>query len=549
MMLASNDREPSFPDHEPTAGRFLEHLVATHGDAPLIITAAGRLSYRQADTGSRVVARGLLARGVGKGTRIGLLAPNGPEWVVGWLAIARVGAVAVPLNTYLKPRELARTLRHADIALLLTVDDVLGTAVLSRLEESVDGLADRSHGSLRTMSHPNLREVWVWGEDRREWCAPIDDLIAAGEAIDDAIVTAVERDVSPADPMVIVYSSGSTSEPKGAIHSHGSVIRHAHNLWQFRDLHAGDIIYTPMPLFWIGGLSYTLVAAMHAGAALVYEERFEASGTLDLIERERCTHVIGWPHMMKALADDPSLSRRDLSAIRSPGLRPPEPGAEPPDPMLRPNALGMTETLGPHTLEREGSVLPTDKAGSFGRSVPGVEHKVVDPLTGDDAPPGEMGEILIRGYSMMQGLNKVEREDAFTVDGWYRTGDGGWFDGDGHLFFRGRLGDAIKSSGINIIPREVELVLEEHEAVMHAFVMGIEHPDHGEDVAAAVVARPGRSPEPAELAAWVKGELASYKVPRHVLVVADQGELPWLESGKIDRRAVGRLLAQRFADL
>ena len=549
MMTASSDREPSFPDYEPTAGRFLEHLVAAYGDAPLIITAAGRLSYRQADTGSRVVARGLLARGVGKGTRIGLLAPNGPEWVVGWLAIARVGAVAVPLNTYLKPRELARTLRHADIALLLTVDDVLGTAVLSRLEESVDGLADRSHGSLRTMSHPNLREVWVWGEDRREWCAPIDDLIAAGEAIDDAIVTAVERDVSPADPMVIVYSSGSTSEPKGAIHSHGSVIRHAHNLWQFRDLHAGDIIYTPMPLFWIGGLSYTLVAAMHAGAALVYEERFEASGTLDLIERERCTHVIGWPHMMKALADDPSLSRRDLSAIRSPGLRPPEQGSEPPDPTLRPNALGMTETLGPHTLEPEGTVLPADKAGSFGRAVPGVEHKIIDPSTGEDARPGEMGEILLRGYSLMQGLNKVEREDTFITDGWYRTGDGGWIDDDGHLYFRGRLGDMIKASGMNITPREVELVLEEHDAVLHAFVMGIDHPDRGEDVAAAVVVRPGQAVEPDQLIAWVTGELSSYKVPRHVLVVADQHELPWLESGKIDRRAVGRLLAQRFAEL
>ncbi len=542
-------RQPSFPTYEPTAGRFLEHLVAARGDAPLIITATGRVSYHRADAESRALARGLLARGVGKGSHIGLLAPNGPEWVVGWLAIARVGAVAVPLNTYLKPRELARTLRHADIAILLTVDRVLGTSVLSRLEESVDGLADRSHGSLRTTSHPNLREVWVWGDDRRGWCAPIADLVAAGTAIDDDIVGAVERDVSPADPMVIVYSSGSTTEPKGAIHSQGSVIRHAHNLWQFRDLRAGDVIYTPMPLFWIGGLSYTLVAAMHAGAALVYEERFEPVATLELIERERCTHVIGWPHMMKALADDPSLNQRDLSAVRSAGLRPLEPGAEPPDPTLRPNALGMTETLGPHTLEREGTVLPADKAGSFGRSVPGVEHKAVDPLTGDDLRPGEMGEILIRGYSMMQGLKKCEREDTFTVDGWYRTGDGGWFDDDGHLFFRGRLGDTIKASGMNITPREVELVLEEHDAVLHAFVMGIDHPDRGEDVAAAVVARPGRSPGPAELTAWVKGELASYKVPRHLLVVADQNELPWLESGKIDRRAVGRLLAQRFAEL
>lgn len=548
-MSTPEQRTTSFPDYQPTTPNFLAHLTATHGDRVLVVADQQRLTYREAEAESRSMARGLLARGVDKGTRIGLLAPNGPEWIVGWLAAARIGAVVVPVNTYLKPRELSRTLRHADVAILLTVDRVLGIDFLDRFEESVTGLERQAHGRLRTVSQPALREVWVWGDTSRGWCAPIADLVSsdATAEVSDAVLDALGDDVSPADPMAIMYSSGSTSEPKGAVHTQGSVIRHAHNLWQFRDLRAGDAIYTPMPLFWVGGLSYTLVAAMHAGATVVYEQRFEPSATLTLIERERCTHVIGWPHMMKALIEDPTLAARDLSSVRSPGLRPAQAADPAVDPALRPNALGMTETLGPHTLEQEGSMLSAHQSGSFGRSVPGVEHKIVDPLTGVEVRSDEMGELAIRGYSVMQGLNKLEREQVFDTDGWYHTGDGGRIDADGHLYFLGRLGDVIKSAGMNITPREVELVIEEQAGVLHAFVMGIDHPDRGEDVAAVVVAQFGCTVEAGAVIAAARAELSSYKVPRHVMIVGDQSELPWLESGKIDRRAVRRILAEYCA--
>ena len=249
--------------------------------------------------------------------------------------------------------------------------------------------------------------------------------------------------------------------------------------------------------------------------------------------------------MGKALAEHPSFDDRDLSSIRGGTIEAllPE-NRRRIDPTRRPNALGMTESLGPHTLELEGTELPEDKLGSFGRPVPGVEHRIVDPVTGEDLEDGVLGEVQVRGYSVMQGLYKREREDTFTTDGWYSTGDGGWFDEDGHLFFKGRLGDQIKSSGMNITPREVEMVLEEDGAVLHAFVVGINHAERGQDVAAAVVLRPGAHAEAEELRATVKSELSSYKTPRHVMLFADQQDLPWLESGKIDRRAVQRLLAE-----
>jgi acyl-CoA synthetase (AMP-forming)/AMP-acid ligase II len=157
-----------------------------------------------------------------------------------------------------------------------------------------------------------------------------------------------------------------------------------------------------------------------------------------------------------------------------------------------------------------------------------------------------VGEIWIRGYSLMLGILERDDADVFEEDGWYATGDCGYLDEDGHLYFKGRLGTVIKSSGTNVTPREVELVIEAQPDVMHAFVAAVPHPDRGEDVAAAVVARPGVAIDPEDLRARVKEELSSYKVPRHIAVLATAADLPWLDSGKVDLRGVQRLLIDRF---
>jgi acyl-CoA synthetase (AMP-forming)/AMP-acid ligase II len=424
--------------------------------------------------------------------------------------------VAILLNTYNKAKELGWLLRHSDAQMLLTVDRHLGHDYLDRLEQAVPDLAGQSHGEIYLDSHPYLRSIWTWGQGRRGWAAPIADLVAQGGAVRDSLLRECEAEVTPADPMVVVYSSGSTADPKGAIHSHGAAVRHAHNLWQMRDLIAEDVLYTPMPLFWVGGFSFTLIAAMHAGATLVFEEQFEPGATLDLIERERVTQVLGWPHMAKALVDHPTFKEHDLSSIRGGSYAALLPQhiqhtAEVP----RANSLGMTETLGPHTFDSKDNPLPPDKEGSFGFTVPGVEQKIVDPVTLEDCAVGESGELWLRGYSLMLGLHKKERAEVFTPDGWYRTGDAGWVDDDDRLHFTGRMGDLIKSSGMNITPRDVELALEALPEVTLAFVTGIDHPERGQDVVAAVALTPGASLEPDDARARVKEAIASYQVPRH----------------------------------
>ena len=540
---------PSFPGFTPTSGELIRHCAAKLGDKEFAVLGDDRLTYAGAEEQSSRLARGLLASGAGKGTRIGLLAPNGPAWIVGWLAATRIGAVVALLNTYGKARELGWILRHADVQVLLTVDSHLGNDYLDRLEAAAPDLVGQEHERILIESHPYLRSVWTWGDATRPWAGRIADLAARGDEVGEQLLREVESEVTPADPMVVVYSSGSTADPKGAIHSHGACVRHAHNLWQLRDLEADDVLYTPMPLFWVGGFSFTLIAAMHAGAMLVFEEQFDPGTTLELIERERVTQVLGWPHMAKALVDHPDFATRDLSAVRGGTMAALMPQAQQADADVpKANSLGMTETLGPHTFDSKANVLPPGKEGSFGPSVPGVEHKIIDPVTGDDLPVGESGELCLRGYSLMLGLHKRERSEVFTPDGWYRTGDGGYFDADGHFYFTGRLGDLIKSSGMNITPRDVELVLEAMPEVVLAFVTGIPHSDRGEDVAAAVALRPGESIDADEIRARVKDEIASYKVPRHVAVFADQTQLPWLDSGKVDRRRLAAILEERFAE-
>ncbi|HKE74402.1 MAG TPA: class I adenylate-forming enzyme family protein [Acidimicrobiales bacterium] len=528
---------PSFPPFTPTSGELARWCAGRFGGSTLAVLGDERLSYAEADARSAALARGLLATGAGKGTRVGLLAGNGPAWIVGWLGITRMGGVAVLGNTYGKTTELGWLLRHGDVQALLTVDAHLGHDYLARLEAAVPGLAGAEAGRILAPSHPYLRSVWTWGPGRRPWARPVDDLVAAGDAVPADLLDACEREVTPADPMLVVYSSGSTAEPKGAIHAHGPVVRHAHNLWPRRDLGPDDVLYTPMPLFWVGGFSFTLVAAMHAGATLVFEDRFDPAATLRLIERERVTQVLGWPHMAKALVDHPSFPERDVSSVRR-GLVP--------SPEARATSLGMTETLGPHTFGAHDEVLAPEQEGSFGPPVPGVEHKVVDPVTLEDLPVGATGELWLRGYSVMLGLQRRERADTFTPDGWYRTGDAGHFGPDGHFYFTGRMGDLIKSAGMNVTPRDVELVLEDQPEVVMAYVTGVPHPDRGQDVVAAIALRPGETLDEDEARKRVKEALASYKVPRRIAVFADQAELPWLESGKVDRRRLSALLAERF---
>jgi acyl-CoA synthetase (AMP-forming)/AMP-acid ligase II len=506
------------------------------GDDPFIIGPTECLTFAEADRASLELAARLLAAGIGKGSRVGLLYANTPAWVVAWLAAARLGALTVPLSTFAPGPELALTIRGADVHAVLLSPQFGTTDLVERFEDGLPGLA-ASGPAIVLPDVPFLRWVHVEGGGP-SWSARIE------AAVPDDVALAAQAEVHPSDDLVLISTSGTTAAPKMVVHTHGSLVRHAALLAERRGLTRDDRIYSPMPFFWVGGLTMVVLAALTSGAAAVVHERFEPGEALALIERERVTQVSCWPNAARALADHPSFASRDLSAVSGGTLIEALPPAKrPSSPDLAPNVLGMSETGGPHTGTDEPYVpLPEHLRGAFGRSLPGMEHRIVDPNTGQPAPAGAEGELMVRGAFLMDGLYKRERRDTFDGDGWYATGDFGWFDEYDQLHFTGRRTPMIKSGGANVSPAEVEAALCEVAGVRAAFVFAVPARDRGEDVAAVIVVDADGAPGMDELLAAVRERLASYKVPRKVRLVVED-EVPVLPTGKVDLARLRGLFA------
>jgi acyl-CoA synthetase (AMP-forming)/AMP-acid ligase II len=502
---------------------------------PFIIGTDFRLTFGEAEMRSAKLAAQLLASGIGKGARVGLLFPNGPEWAVTWLAITRIGALSVPLSTFSPGGELARMIRHTDLHALLVGDTFGGTKITALLESALPSLSNSSP-DLELIEAPYLRWINSQSESPPTWSRPLT------HPVSDRLMRWAELEVSAADALAIINTSGATAAPKAVVHSQGSLVRHAALLAQRRGLTGDDRIYSPMPFFWVGGLTMVLLAALVSGAGAVVQERFEPGEALDLVERENVTQISCWPNASRQMADHSTFSSRNLWSVRGGTLveaLPPE--FRPPSPDRAPMPLGMTETGGPHTAHDDPyAVLSESLRGTFGRTLPGMEHRIVDIDTGMELHEESRGELLVRGQFLMEGFYKRERHDTFTPDGWYATGDLGFFGGDGHLRFAGRRTAMIKTGGSNVSPAEVETAITERPGVLEAFVFGIPAGDRGEDVAAVVVPAGSELIQESDLTAALRTTLSSYKVPRHMRVVKER-DLPKLPTGKADLNALRAL--------
>jgi acyl-CoA synthetase (AMP-forming)/AMP-acid ligase II len=523
----SMSRVPELP-YEPIVPVVVRRAAAEFGDADFVVMPDRRISFRDAEAASRRMAKELLAAGVGKGTRVGIQLPTGPEWAVAWIALGRVGALAMPFSTLYRAAELQTAVRLGDVDTLLSAPTMLGKDHEPYLEDAVPGLASEAGAPYRIAAIPYLRSIWLLGGSERRWARPFSiSATRADEAIggvDDALLEAVEAEVTPADLLVAVFTSGTTAAPKAVLHTHGAVLRKTAPVSD-AGLNASfpGRVLSLMPFFWIGGLQ-SMAGALQSGAAVLTLERLDAAVAIDMATRERATSIQGNPTALQSL-----LGGRDgvnLDSLHPLHQRPWER-----DPNLRGdtrNALGMTETIG------------------VWASVDGFESRVVDPETGADVGAGETGEFLVRGYSLMQGLYKREREEVFTSDGYYRTGDLGHVE-DGFVYCEGRLGSMIKSKGANVAPAEVEVALNGFPEVRVSFVVGLPHDEYGQVVAAAVVAHEGQIVDVDALLAHARTRLSSYKVPTFVEIV-DDSEIEWLPSGKANTRAIAALLAERTSE-
>lgn len=502
----------------PTLPALLERSARQFGDQDYLITPTDRLTYAEAARRSAHIARRLLRDGVGKGTRVGLFFPNSVDWVIWWLALSRIGALAVPLSTMYPPTEIAKVVRLADVGLLIAPDRVLDIDVAERFETAWPELSGQRAGQIALEAAPYLRRIVLTGAPHRYWSTRWDD---AAPAVPVSVLAAVEAEVSPADLAVLVHTSGSTADPKGVLHTHGTLVRQT-STWPsairaVTGSGASPRIMCAMPFFWVGGL-LAATGALHEPVSVLVMPRLEAGTTLELMERERATGIVGWPAFTQRLREHPSFADRDLTSA----------------PMLRdgPLDIAMTDVPDGYPVHRTMS----ETAGGFAFT----DIDIVDD-DGASVPDGAVGELLVRGIGVMAGYNKRERWEVFDENGWYHTGDRVYRrPGDPRLFYVGRTSELIKTGGANVSPLEVEAVIEEFADVAQCVVVGIDDPRRGEEVCAVVVP----AAEPIDVAAVVartRERLSGYKVPtRWVTVTSDQ--IPTLPSGKFDRKALRALV-------
>jgi long-chain acyl-CoA synthetase len=483
-----------------------DNLVATasrHGSRHALRLRDQVVSYAELEHRSRRVAGLLRARGVGPGDRVGLMVPNVPAFAECYYGILRAGAVVVPMNVLLKEREVAYYLSDSGARVLLAWHE---------LEEAAAGSAQG--GAELVAVTPDLSDAQP---------EPLDH----GDAV-------VGRAAS--DTAVILYTSGTTGTPKGAELTHGNLGTNVEVCVSLFDLTETDVVFGALPLFHSFGQTCGLNTCVRVGACLTLLPRFDPAQALALLGRHRVTVFQGVPTMYSALLDHPAAGH-DTGSLR----RCVSGGAALPREVIR----GFEQAFGCVILEGYGlsetspvaSFNPAGrrKPGSIGIPVPGVEMAVVD-RTGMPLPPGDVGEIFIRGHNVMKGYwNRPEATAEAMAGGWFHTGDLATVDEDGYLFIVDRLKDMIIRGGYNVYPREIEEVLYEHPAVAEAAVVGVADVRLGEEVAAVVTLRPGTPAAPEELIAFVRERVAAYKYPRHVCIV---DSLPKGPSGKILKREI-----------
>lgn len=531
-----------------TWARFLEDVVARHGERCAIRFEGRDISSRELQAAARRLARALLAHGVGKGTRVAVHMANRPEFAVASFAIAMLGAVMVPVNTFATPGEREHILRHSDSALLLFQRTLLQHDFLQELLSLFPDLGEHDGTPLLNPRVPFLRRAVAFGLDQpRGRVQAWKQFLAAGDSVPDVLLDALIAEVHPADDSLIIYTSGTTAQPKGVLHRQRAAVIQA---WRFADdlrLSPADRVWTTYPFFWSAGICMALGATIAAGATLVLQETFEAGAALRCLAEERANVTQCWPHQAKALAEHPSYATLDLSHIDKEVCRM-HPDIDPAlDVWGTQGSFGMTETF---TLT---SNLPADapvalRNATAGRPLPGMRVRIVDPHTGARKDTGEPGEIAVQGLTLMRGYYKVEPEATFDADGFFHSQDGGHLDADGFLHWTGRLSNLIKTGGANVSPLEIEEALQSYPNMRIGIPFGAPHPSLGEVIVLCAVAMAGHSLDEAHILAFLKARLAPYKLPRKILLFTES-DLSFtgtqkVQAGKLIEQALIRLRSE-----
>lgn len=491
-----------------TFGGFLDEVVARFGanealvlDDPLREGETVRWSYERLGREARRIGRALVAEGVEPGEAVGIVMGNRPEAVAALFAAAMTGAIAVPVSTFAPRPELAFMLRRADVRVVLTQSRLLAR----RFGEDLDALRPEL---------PMLRTVAVLGEPT--W----DAFVRRGEALADDALDRRAAAIDPDDPALVIFSSGTTAEPKAILHGHRSPCLQFWLQAPIFGRHPETRMFSALPIFWTAGLNTAMGSTLAAGGCWVMQEAFEPGAALALMARERVTEPYTLPHQTSELAQHPDWAGTDLSSLRcvfgkSAYAR--HPSVHGDTGWIMPVGYGLSEMCAFVASHRSDTPRELAKVGA-GHLLPGTQLRVLDD-----------GELAVNGPTRMLRYLGKDPAECFDADGFFATGDVGHVDADGIVHYAGRRTEMIKTGGANVSPAEIEIQLRANPEVKQSRIIGVPDERLDQIVVACVVPREGADITATDVQAFLRERVAPYKVPKHVLFFAD-GEIPMTDS-------------------
>ncbi len=536
-----------------TLGDFFDAMAMRQGEHEALVSRHQglRLSYAQLKREVDRLASSLLRSGLRKGDRIGIWAHNGVEWVLMQLATAKVGVILVNINPAYRASEVEYALNKVGCRALVTMTRFKTSDYLAMLRELAPELATCAPGELRAARLPELRLVVTLGDAEQPGMLRFADWMAQGSPDDPALAPAAAS-LDAHDPINIQFTSGTTGFPKGATLTHSNILNNGYFIGEAMKLTAADRLCIPVPLYHCFGMVLGNLACLTHGATIVYpNDGFDPLLTLQTVQEEACTGLHGVPTMFIAMLDHPRFAEFDMGTLRT-GIMAGSPC--PTEVMKRvvrdmhlseiTIAYGMTETA-PVSCQSSTDTPLDKRVSTVGQVQPHLEVKIIDPQSGATVPPGTPGELCTRGYSVMHGYwgDAQKTQEAIDPEGWMHTGDLATMDAEGYVNIVGRIKDMVIRGGENIYPREVEEFLYRHPMVQDVQVVGVPDAKYGEELCAWIIAKPGMSPTDDDIRTFCQGQIAHYKIPRHIRFVQS---FPLTITGKVQKFKIREAMQQEL---
>jgi fatty-acyl-CoA synthase len=526
-----------------TIGDMFDQTAAKYPTNPALISRQQHihLSYSELQSQVNQCAKGLMQLGFKKGERIGIWAPNCAEWCIAQFATSKIGVILVNINPSYRVHELEYVLKQSGCSALILASQFKSSNYTEMIVSLAPELQQCEPGQLVSAKLPTLTTVIRIGQDKVPGMLSWDELMASGPSISDEQLLERQRQQEFDDAINIQYTSGTTGFPKGATLSHHNILNNGYFVARLQNFTAEDKLCIPVPLYHCFGMVMANLGCITHGAAMVYpSEGFDPLAVLETVQEEKCTVLYGVPTMFIAELDHPDFDKFDLTSLRTGVMA----GSPCPSEIMKKvvSAMhmneveicyGMTETSPVSTQTRIDS--PFDKrVGTVGRVSPHLEVKIVDPDTGKIVPIGTPGELCTRGYSVMLGYwnNPEATSSAIDPAHWMHTGDLATMDADSYVNIVGRIKDMIIRGGENVYPREVEEFLYTHPKISDIQVIGVPDAKYGEEIVAWIKLKPSVEATPDEIVAFCQGQIAHYKIPRHILFV---DSFPMTVTGKIQK--------------